>query len=87
MKKHINKTQWLLFLLFFHLTSQAQIDSSLFKTKQKDTIQKMNMDAVYDRPFLGNNSSKIAIGGYAEVNWQHLGTDGITEDINLKCAE
>jgi hypothetical protein len=79
MKKNNNPLYWLLLFLLYDLGAYAQIDSSLFKPKQNDTLQKMNMDAVYDRPFLGNNSSKIAIGGYAEVNWQHIGTDGISE--------
>lgn len=79
MIKHIKKIHLFLFCLVLHAVASAQIDSSLFKPKQKVSGDKMNMDAVYDRPFLGNNASKIAIGGYAEVNWQHVGTDGISE--------
>lgn len=39
----------------------------------------MNMDAVYNRPFLSVDKLPVSLGGYVEANWQHLGTDGITE--------
>ncbi len=58
----------------------AQIDSTLFYRIDTDsTNQKLNMDAVYDRPFLGIGKLPVSVGGYAEVNWQHIGTDGVTE--------
>lgn len=61
-------------------TSLAQIDSNLFKRKPKDTTATlMNMDAVYNRPFLSVAKLPVALGGYVEANWQHLGTDGISE--------
>ncbi|MBO0593943.1 hypothetical protein I2486_21295 [Cellulophaga sp. E16_2] len=67
----------LLFLCYF---CEAQIDSSLFKkTKIDTTKQKLSMDAVYNRPFLSYGKIPVSIGGYAEVNWQHLGTDGLSE--------
>ncbi|MCR5860647.1 hypothetical protein LRS05_00020 [Flavobacterium sp. J372] len=37
------------------------------------------MDAVYDRPFLGIGKLPVSVGGYAEVNWQRLSTDGVSE--------
>jgi hypothetical protein len=39
----------------------------------------MNMDAIYNRPFLSIGKLPVALGGYVEANWQHLGTDGVTE--------
>jgi hypothetical protein len=64
-------------LAFF---AQAQIDSSLLKRVPVDTTNaKLNMDAVYSRPFLGLGKLPVSLGGYAEVNWQHLGTDGVSE--------
>jgi hypothetical protein len=58
----------------------AQVDSTLFKRVPKDTSRiQLNMDAVYNRPFLTMSKVPVAIGGYVEANWQHLGTDGITE--------
>src|SRR6185436_12088118 len=61
-------------------SAAAQIDSTLLRRAEKDTTRLlMNMDAVYNRPFLSMGKLPVAIGGYVEANWQHLGTDGITE--------
>ncbi|HMI78173.1 MAG TPA: hypothetical protein VK484_05240 [Ferruginibacter sp.] len=67
-------------LLFFSCTAFAQIDPSLLKRVPKDTVNTaMNMDAVYNRPFITIGKLPVALGGYMEANWQHLGTDGISE--------
>jgi hypothetical protein len=39
----------------------------------------MNLDAVYNRPFLSYGKLPVSLGGYVEANWQHLGTNGISE--------
>lgn len=67
-------------IIFLSIFAQAQIDSTLFKTTKKDTIdQQLNMDAVYNRPFMTFGKTPISIGGYAEANWQHIGTEGISD--------
>jgi hypothetical protein len=71
-----------LFLLLFLAArgTVAQIDSTLFNRSAGDTSKiALNMDAVYNRPFLALQKLPVALGGYVEANWQHLGTDGITE--------
>ena len=73
------------FLLFAFMTSTAictyaQIDSTLFKKVSRDSSKMlMNMDAIYNRPFLSVGKQPVSVGGYVEANWQHLGTDGISE--------
>jgi hypothetical protein len=58
----------------------SQVDSTLFRRLNKDTSKLLlNMDAVYNRPFLSVGKTPVALGGYVEANWQHLGTDGLTE--------
>lgn len=74
-------TFFLLLGIFFssHVT-MAQIDTTLLKRTQQDTSRmQLNMDAVYNRPFLSVGKLPVALGGYVEANWQHLGTDGVTE--------
>lgn len=70
-------------LIFFTMTIgslSAQIDSTLIRKSEQDTTAlKLNMDAAYNRPFLSMGKLPVAVGGYVEANWQHLGTDGITE--------
>ncbi|MEK6781403.1 MAG: hypothetical protein AABY93_06835 [Bacteroidota bacterium] len=77
MKKNLSFP--ILFLLTVTFVN-GQIDSTLFRRTQKDTSRLLlNMDAVYNRPFLSVSKVPVALGGYVEANWQHLGTDGVTE--------
>ncbi len=67
-------------LLSFSGNVFAQIDPSLLKRIPKDTVNRtMNMDAVYNRPFIGIGKLPVSLGGYMEANWQHLSTDGVSE--------
>ena len=63
----------------------AQQDSTLIKRQPVDTVKTaMNMDALYDRPFLTFGKMPVAIGGYIEANTQYLGTDGITDGLSFQ---
>lgn len=39
----------------------------------------LNMDAVFRRPFLYQGKVPVSLGGYAEMHYAHMGTDGISE--------
>ena len=67
-------------------TIQAQVDSSLLKRVPADTgaIDKMNMDAVYDRPFLQIGKLPVSVGGYIEADYQYMGMDGITDGHSFR---
>lgn len=73
----------ILFILLFSVVGKclmAQIDPSLLRRVPKDTgSQQMNMDAVYNRPFLQLGKLPVALGGYVEANYQYLKEDGVTE--------
>ncbi len=73
------------FVVCIHL-SQAQVDSSIFKRTPRDTSfrKSMNMDAVYNRPFLSVGKVPVAMGGYVEADYTYLGTDGITEGHSFR---
>jgi hypothetical protein len=67
-------------LIFFSLSAICQIDPTLLKRIPADSTRpSMNMDAVYARPFISVGKLPVAVGGYMEANWQHLGTNGISE--------
>jgi len=69
-------------VLLFAVThiAGAQIDPSLLRRAPKDTSKPlMNMDAVYNRPFLQVGKLPVALGGYVEANYQYLSEDGISE--------
>jgi hypothetical protein len=58
----------------------AQIDPSLLREPVQDTgAMKMNMDAIYNRPFLQLGKLPVALGGYVEANYQYLKENGISE--------
>jgi hypothetical protein len=61
--------------------SVAQIDSTLLRRQPVDTSARkaMNMDAVYNRPFLQIGKTPVSIGGYVEAHYQYLGSNGIPE--------
>jgi hypothetical protein len=77
MKKHF---LIIISTVIMSLSVNAQVDSTLFKRTQQDTSKLLlNMDAVYNRPFLSVSKQAVAVGGYVEANWQHLGTDGVSD--------
>ena len=75
----------LIVLISFYLNSHAQIDPSLLRHSYRDTLkQTMNMDAVFSRPFMDAGKFPVSVGGYMEVNWQHIGTDGVSEGHQIQ---
>lgn len=72
-----------IFLILFKIitiTAIGQIDPALLRRIPNDSTKPvLNMDAVYNRPFLQVGKLPVAIGGYAEVNYQYLQQDGVTE--------
>jgi hypothetical protein len=70
----------ILFVCIIAETAFAQIDPSLLRRIPKDTSgNKLNMDALYNRPFLQLGKLPVALGGYVEANYQYLQENGITE--------
>ncbi len=66
-------------LVLFSVKVTAQIDPELLKQTPIDSLKPaLNMDAIYNRPFINSGKLPISIGGYVEANWQHLGTDGVS---------
>lgn len=58
----------------------AQIDPLLLRQSPKDTsAMQLNMDAVYNRPFLKLGKLPVSLGGYAEANYQYISENGISE--------
>lgn len=71
---------FLLTFVFFSSTAIAQIDPVLLRRMAKDTSgMLLNMDAVYNRPFLQSGKLPVALGGYAEANYQYFQKDGVSE--------
>lgn len=76
----IKRFPTILVLAFLMGAARAQIDSTLLRRVPADTSHAhLNMDAVYNRPFLAMGKTPVALGGYVEANWQHIGTNGVSE--------
>ncbi len=75
----------LLCMIVTFLNTQAQ-DSTMLKTPiaSDTTNKKLNMDAVYNRPFLITNKAPIAIGGYLEANTSYVNKNGINDGFNFQ---
>ncbi len=74
-------------LFLFLLTNVfAQVDSTLFKRMPRDTSfrKSMNIDAVYNRPFLTVGKLPAAIGGYVEADYTYIGTDGVSDGHSFR---
>lgn len=78
----------LICIVFFQIcaiNSFAQKDSSLVKRIPSDTSKlNMNLDAIYNRPFLQIGKMPVALGGYIEVNTDYSGTDGVNEGLSFQ---
>ena len=71
-------------ILFCSMNLFAQNDS-LIKRVPRDTLkQKLNMDAIYNRPFLTVGKLPVALGGYLEANTQYSGTDGVSDGFSFQ---
>jgi len=69
-----------IFFILISSSSIGQIDPTLLRRIPKDTTKPaLNMDAVYNRPFLQAGKLPVALGGYAEANYQYLQQDGVSE--------
>ena len=69
-----------IFFILVAATAMGQIDPALLRRLPADTAEaKLNMDAVYNRPFLQVGKLPLALGGYAEANYQYIQQDGVTE--------
>lgn len=74
-----------LFLITINTNGFSQKDSSFIKRVSADTSKlKMNIDAVYNRPFLQMGKFPVSIGGYLEANTSYFGTDGVTEGLSFQ---
>ena len=82
------KSIFIFFLLLVSLVQSgfAQVDSTLFKRTPRDTSfqRSMNMDAVYNRPFLSVGKVPAVIGGYVETDYSYIGTDGVTDGHSFR---
>lgn len=75
----------LVLFLLLSCSAYAQTDTSFIKRKSQDTSRiQLNMDAIYNRPFLQFGKIPVALGGYVEANSTYSVTDGMTEGLSFQ---
>ncbi|MFT6715821.1 MAG: hypothetical protein ACJA0Q_000450 [Saprospiraceae bacterium] len=79
--KHFT-TVIVLLLACHHAT--AQKDSLLTRVPPDTAGAKLNMDAIYNRPFLNVAKSPVAVGGYLEANSFYSSEDGLSEGLSFQ---
>lgn len=81
-------TQSKLIILISILTipffGSAQKEKIVNRIPTDSTQNNLNMDAVYDRPFLKFNKVPVALGGYLEANSIYSSTDGVSEGLSFQ---
>jgi hypothetical protein len=76
----MKRTGILLLSILWAGETMAQIDPELLRRPGSDNDSlKLNMDAVYSRPFIQAGKLPVALGGYVEANYQYLSQNGISE--------
>lgn len=66
--------------ILFGSAGFTQIDPELLRrVPQKNDSLTLNMDALYNRPFLQIGKLPVSLGGYLEANYQYVGEDGVSE--------
>ncbi|MBN4085055.1 hypothetical protein JYT89_01800 [Flavobacteriaceae bacterium AH-315-B10] len=78
--------QLLLCLLFFAISGiiKAQTKSSVTRIEADTSKTSLNMDAVYNRPFLELKNTPVALGGYLEANSIYSSEDGISDGLSFQ---
>jgi hypothetical protein len=72
-------------LLLTTLGLNAQeLESQITRVAVDTSKSQMNMDAVYNRPFLTAGKSPAAIGGYLEANSIYSSEDGVSEGLSFQ---
>lgn len=56
----------------------------LLRSKADSSSTALNMDAVFNRPFLTTNKLPVAVGGYMEANTQYSSTGGASDGLHFQ---
>ena len=83
----MRKFGWILITItsLLSIDTKAQIDSTLLKRTPVDTAKnQLNMDAVYNRPFLQVGKFPVSVGGYIEADYGYIGEDGVTDGHSFR---
>lgn len=82
---HLKRFATMTALIVLTITVKGQkLDSLIDRTPIDTSSANMNMDAVYNRPFLSTDKMPVALGGYLEANSMYSTEDGVTEGLSFQ---
>lgn len=58
--------------------------TNIVSAQDSTRVDSLNMDAVYNRPFLVDNDFPVALGGYLEANSIYESEEGVSEGLSLQ---
>ena len=71
-------------LIAINSTINAQDDKLINRIAADTSSTSLNMDAVYNRPFLTFKKVPVALGGYLEANSIYSSEDGVSEGLSFQ---
>lgn len=83
LKLKLMKTMYTYLLKTLPVLLITLISQSVF-AQDSTKVDSLNMDAVYNRPFLIKNKGPVAIGGYLEANTLYKSEEGVSEGFSLQ---
>jgi len=80
-----NHKSWLFGLLLITAIGTTSTAQDIISKVAVDTSSSnLNMDAVYNRPFLAIKNTPVALGGYLEANSIYSSQDGVSEGLSFQ---
>ena len=74
-----------LVIMVMPMVGFGQVKEKVADSIPKDSTQSnLNMDAVYDRPFLKFSKVPVAFGGYLEANAIYANEEGISDGLSFQ---
>ncbi|MCH7525786.1 MAG: hypothetical protein IIC74_12570 [Bacteroidetes bacterium] len=81
----LNPKQLLLGILILSVSGTINAQEKIIMRVPADTTKRiLNMDAVYNRPFLSLKNTPVALGGYLEANSIYSSEDGVSEGLSFQ---
>lgn len=81
----LNPKQLLLGILILSVSGTINAQEKIVTRVPADTTKRvLNMDAVYNRPFLALKNTPVALGGYLEANSIYSSEDGVSEGLSFQ---
>lgn len=81
----LNPKQLLLGILILSVSGTINAQEKIIMRVPADTTKRvLNMDAVYNRPFLALKNTPVALGGYLEANSIYSSEDGVSEGLSFQ---